>query len=71
MEMKEAQGTIQWVADECVGYLCTCGAKDALVVGIYEDSPAICPNCGKAYVLQQTNVVMEQRPQAQEPGNLG
>lgn len=50
-------GTIQWVADECVGYLCMCG--ESLVVGIYEDNPAVCQWCKSAYVLKQTNVVMQ------------
>jgi len=59
VKVKKAQYAIQWVDDECVGYLCACGEKEVLIVSIYEDSPAHCPTCGRAYVLRQSNTVIE------------
>lgn len=65
---EEVQGSIQWVADECVGYLlqCACGGKEALTVSIYEDSPAYCTTCGRAYVLKQSNEVVELEIEGQD-----
>ena len=51
---KEADGEIVWISEPCVGYKCKCG-KEIVVEGPHNT----CPNCGKKYILRQTNTVFE------------
>lgn len=56
--MEQAKGTVEWIDDELVCFRHDCGAKAIVMVGIYKDSKYEC-ECGKKFILEQTNSVYE------------
>ena len=56
----EAKGEITWVEELLVGYQCECGAELVIDEEMnYGRDQNICDNCGRRFILVQTNTVYE------------